>query len=102
MSQLSRLCGILNISHHYRPPRPVNGIALLFYMYVHTLQETQASTACYGTSFSFFCVDNVRTSQQTRASTACYQDSFIILCVYDVRIAQETRLRASTALLLYV
>jgi hypothetical protein len=29
VSQLSRQCGILNISQPYRPPRPVTGIALL-------------------------------------------------------------------------
>jgi hypothetical protein len=30
VSRLSRQCGILNISQHYRPPRPVTGIALLY------------------------------------------------------------------------
>jgi hypothetical protein len=29
VSRLSRQYGILNISEHYRPPRPVTGIALL-------------------------------------------------------------------------
>jgi hypothetical protein len=33
VSQLSRQCGILNISQAYRPPRPIAGIALLFLLF---------------------------------------------------------------------
>jgi hypothetical protein len=31
VSRLSRQCGILNVSQPYRPPRPIMGIALLYY-----------------------------------------------------------------------
>jgi hypothetical protein len=34
MSRFSRQCGIPNISEPYRPPRPVTGIALLFYLFL--------------------------------------------------------------------
>jgi hypothetical protein len=32
VSRMSKQCGSLNISQHYKPPRPVTGIALLFKM----------------------------------------------------------------------
>jgi hypothetical protein len=34
VSRLSRECGILSIAQTYTPPRPVTGIALLFYMWM--------------------------------------------------------------------
>jgi hypothetical protein len=37
MSRLSRQCGILNISQPYRPPRPVVGIALLYFTFTVTV-----------------------------------------------------------------
>jgi hypothetical protein len=48
--------------------------------------------ACYGDSFTFLCVHDVRTSQDTHLwpSTASYGDSFTRLYVDDVRTSEET------------
>jgi hypothetical protein len=46
--------------------------------YIRTSQEALTFTACYGDSFTFSHVDDVRTSQETHlwASTACYRNRF--------------------------
>jgi hypothetical protein len=59
------------------------------------LTTTQASTACYGDSFTFLYADEDRTSQEIQALPACYGDNFTLLYVDDVRTSQETQ--ASTA-----
>jgi hypothetical protein len=83
----------------HRPQRRVTGIALLFSLVddVRTPQETQASKACYGESFTFLLIDDIRNSQETQTFTACYGggESFTYLLVDDYRTSQETQ--ASTA-----
>jgi hypothetical protein len=56
----------------HKPSLPVTDIALFFYVAdVHTSQEAQVFTACYGYSFTFLYVADVRTSQEAQAFTAC-------------------------------
>jgi hypothetical protein len=46
MSQLSKQCGILSITQPYRPPRPVTGIALLYFSsFEHTLKQKSSRTS---------------------------------------------------------
>jgi hypothetical protein len=55
--------------------------------------------ACYGDSFTFLYVTDIRTRRETRlwASAACYKDNVALVYVGDVRIPQEAL--ASAALL---
>jgi hypothetical protein len=55
----------------------------------------QASTACYGESFTFYMqMIFVLHRKHLRASTACYGDSFTFLYADVVRTSQETHLRS--------
>jgi hypothetical protein len=57
------------------PPRCVTEIALLLYVDdVCTSEETNVWTSmvCYGESFTFVYVDNVRTSQEAWTTTVRY------------------------------
>jgi hypothetical protein len=45
VSRLSRQCGILNISQHYRPPRPVTGIAFLSFFFFFFYKELKLETS---------------------------------------------------------
>jgi hypothetical protein len=54
LSRLTGQCGTLNISQPYRPPRPVTGIAWIFFL------SNVYSECCFLTNFRLFCIDNTR------------------------------------------
>jgi hypothetical protein len=64
-----------------RPPRPVTGLAFLFYAWMmfvtHSKHAYGPPRPVNGNNFTFLYVDDVRTSLETHlwASTACYTDS---------------------------
>jgi hypothetical protein len=65
---------------------PVTGIAVLFHMLVmYVPHRKHTPLLCYGDSFTFIYVGDVRTSQETYASTVCYGDSFTFIYVGDVK-----------------
>jgi hypothetical protein len=69
VSRLSRQCGILNISQHYRPPRPVTGTALLFFLSA-TDENKGKSLKMSGdpTEIPIELTDSSVTATQTRAA----------------------------------
>jgi hypothetical protein len=79
----------------YRPPRPLPGIALLFYMQIifvlHRKHFHRIPGPVPGIAL-FLYTDYVRTSQETHlwASTGCYGDSLTLLYANDVRTSHET------------
>jgi hypothetical protein len=73
----------------YEPPRPVTGIALLFYMRMafvtHRKHMNGRPRPVYGDSFTFLYVDEGRTSQETHewAVTAYLRGNYFILFVMN-------------------
>jgi hypothetical protein len=67
-------------------------------MFVTCRKHTYGSMACYGHSFTFLYIDDVRISQETSlwASMACYGNCFTVLYADDVRNSEETQLYTST------
>jgi hypothetical protein len=99
----SRQFGVLNILQPCGHPTACYGdsFTFLYLNDVRTSQETRpwGSTGCYRDNLTFLYVYDIHTSQGTHlwAFTACYRDSLTFLYVYDIRTSQKTHLWASTA-----
>jgi hypothetical protein len=69
-----------------RPARTAHKLGAIYEPILTTLLDPQHlttlydSTACYGNSFTFLCINVVHTLQEThlRVTTGCYGDDFII------------------------
>jgi hypothetical protein len=89
VSQLSRQCGILNISQPYRPPRPVMGIALLrlnlFCERKYRHRTDWASEMCFlGTKRTEATVHGteVQCMPQVLAASVCLPDNLFLFHIY--------------------
>jgi multisubunit Na+/H+ antiporter MnhE subunit len=112
VSQLSRQCGIFNISQPYRPPRPVTGIPLLFYFYFTSQEAQYISVLQPGTlttrpqrqptSFYITYIHSVRTSEETQYISVLKPGTlttrpqrrstfFYITYINSVRTSEETQ-----------
>jgi hypothetical protein len=86
------------MKHTFGPPRPVTGIALLFYVDDgRTSLETHVFTACYGDSFTFY-IDDIHTSEKTHVwtSMACCVDILNVFTTLTIMITINYTIIRST------